>query len=128
MPTILIESPPLRPRDRRAIALRLTRWLTDRGVEPHRAIVKFTDAAPGSVLSGGLPLGSPDADGVASGFAWVTCCIGPDRDADFREALAEQIRDALDPAGESALCYIEFRPTRPDLVYTARHGRLQRAD
>src|SRR5690606_294937 len=41
VPTITITSPELPPRRRRAIAVRLTRWLTGQGVTPSHAVVRF---------------------------------------------------------------------------------------
>lgn len=128
MPTITIETTPLRPPERRFIAVRLTRWFADRGIEPSHVIVKFADADPSGITSGGMPVGQSAGDDSDPRVAWVTCCLAPERDERFRADLAEQITETLGRSRTLDLCYIEFRPTPPSLVYTSHHGRLRRAD
>ncbi len=128
MPTITIETPAPRPAKRRAIAVRLTRWLADRGVDPAHVIVRFADTGADTVYSGAMPLDALPRGDSPLQFAAVTCCVAPDRDEQFREQLAEQIAAALGVTEQTPFFYIEFRPTRPGDVYYARDGRLARAD
>jgi hypothetical protein len=128
MPTITITSTPLTVPRRRAVAVRLTRWLRDRGVTPAHVIVHFTDHRPDTVFSGGLPVELITRTAAGLPYASVVCRIGPDRDAAFRAGLAEQIAAALEVRDPSALLYIEFRPTGPDHVHVWRNGALRRAD
>ncbi|GAB3227413.1 hypothetical protein GCM10027447_18500 [Glycomyces halotolerans] len=128
MPTITIETGPLKAARRRAIAVRLTRWLAENGVAPERAIVRFAEADPALIHSGAMPLDALADAAAERPFAWVTCCIAPDRDEAFRAALAEQITAALGVSERTTLCYIEFRPTPPSLVHLVSGGTTTRAD
>jgi hypothetical protein len=143
MPTIEISSPALPVPARRAVALRITRWLADRGIPPAHVVVRFTDLAANTLFSGGLPVdvlagrspaaGSADSPRAAAGpktvrHASVTCCIGPDRDEAFRADLATEIAGALGLSERTAFLYIEFRPTSPAQVFLADRGELHRAD
>lgn len=128
MPTITIETGPLRAARRRSIAVRLTRWLVQHGTAPERAIIRFTEADPSLVHSGGMPLDAVADAAAEVPFAWVTCCVAPDRDEDFRTELAEQITAALGVCERTTLCYIEFRPTPPRLVRLVSDGTTSRAD
>ncbi|MEV0328172.1 hypothetical protein AB0H63_17245 [Micromonospora echinospora] len=115
MPTIAIAaSPPLPSARQRAVVLRLTRWLVDRGVRPERVVVRF-DPAP-DLYAGGWPV---------SGHTTVTCCVGPDRDGDFRAALAGHVAATL---GGTGFFYLEFRTTPPADVYVRVGHQLVRAD
>ena len=114
MPTIAISTAPLPASRRRAITLRLTRWLTDRGVAPHRVVVRF-EPPPAEVYAGGWPLPAATS---------VTCC-GPDRDEVFRAALAGHVAATL---GGDDVLYLEFRTTLPADVYVRAGGPLTRAD
>jgi phenylpyruvate tautomerase PptA (4-oxalocrotonate tautomerase family) len=125
MPTIVIDTPATNAAARRSVAVRLTRWFARRDVTPAHVVVRFTEVAPGTVFSGGFPLNAlPAVDGPFR-HATVTCCIGPDRDDDFRADLAAEIAAALGPV---SFLYIEFRPTQPSHVYVKRADRLTRAD
>jgi hypothetical protein len=128
MPTITISTPELRPARRRAIAVRLTRWLSRSGVDPAHAIVRFIDTLGDCVFSGAMPLEAMSHGDSPVHFASVVCCIGPDRDEHFRSRLAQEIAAALGATEDTPFLYIEFRPTHPSLAYFARGGRLVRAD
>ncbi|HYN94074.1 MAG TPA: hypothetical protein VES42_09535 [Pilimelia sp.] len=114
MPTIAIATAPLAPARRRAIALRLTRWLVDRGVRADRVVVRFEP--PAEVYAGGWPVAE---------HTTVTCCVGPDRDEAFRAGLAAHVTATL---GGTGLVYLELRTTAPADVYVRAGGQLTRAD
>lgn len=128
MPTITITCDPLSVPRRRAVALDLTRWLRDRGVEPAHVVVHFADHQPGTVFTGGMPVEAvaKDADGLH--FASVVACVGTDRDEEFRAAFAERVAAALGVVHPSAFLYLEFRPTSREHVHIWRSGVLRRAD
>ena len=128
MPTITISTPALPPVRRRAIAVRLTRWLSNTGVDPAHAIVRFVDTAGDTIFSGAMPLDAMSRGESPVRFASVVCCVAPDRDEQFRAGLAEEIAAALEATEDSSFFYIEFRPTHPSLAYYVRGGRLVRAD
>jgi phenylpyruvate tautomerase PptA (4-oxalocrotonate tautomerase family) len=122
MPTVTIDTPALPSARRRDVAVRLTRWQSDRGVPPAHTIVRFTETQAGTVFSGGMPIDALPAGGSALRHASVTACIGPDRDDAFRAALAAEITDALGATDETPFLTVEFRPTRPSDVYAIRRG------
>jgi phenylpyruvate tautomerase PptA (4-oxalocrotonate tautomerase family) len=128
MPTIDIQTPPLTVPARRAVAVRLTRWLKGRGIEARRVVVRFSDSEPGRLFSGGLPVEALPHDGAGPQHASVTVCVGPTRDEEFRAALAEEIAAALGTTGTTPFLYIEFRPTDPALVHLGDPDGLRRAD
>ncbi|GHJ42341.1 hypothetical protein [Streptomyces sp. TS71-3] len=128
MPTIDITTPEMSVPQRRAVALRLTRWLKNRGIAAHHVVVRFSAAEAGTLFSGGMPVDALPHDGAGLHHASVTACVGPDRDEEFRAALAEEITSALGAGEATAFLYIEFRPTDPALVHLADRGRLRRAD
>jgi phenylpyruvate tautomerase PptA (4-oxalocrotonate tautomerase family) len=128
MPTITIDTPALRPARRRAIAVRLTRWLADRGIDPAHTVVRFVDTGGDTVFTGATPLEALRPEEDALPFASVSCCVGPERDERFRAGLADEIAAALRATEDTPFLYIEFRPTAPSLVYFARRGHLVRAD
>jgi phenylpyruvate tautomerase PptA (4-oxalocrotonate tautomerase family) len=125
MPTITIDATAMTATLRRAVAVRLTRWFTRHHIDPAHVIVRFTETPAGSVFSGGFPVDALPATGGPIHQASVSCCLGPDRDDEFRDALAHEIHDALGPV---AFLAIEFRPTPPRYVHVLRAGRLTRAD
>ncbi|RBM19448.1 hypothetical protein [Streptomyces sp. PT12] len=128
MPTITIDTPELPVPRRRAVAVRLTRWLSRHGVTPAHVVVRFVDTPPNSAFSGGMPLDAlPQGDSQVR-HASVVCCVGPERDERFREALADEVAQALGTTEQTPFLYVEFRPTPPAQVYLARAGRLTRAD
>ncbi|MFY1671568.1 hypothetical protein ACN27G_16575 [Plantactinospora sp. WMMB334] len=128
MPTITIRTVPCSPSRRRAVAVRLTRWLTDHGVPPAHVVVRFEEQPEQTTFTGGLPLEAlPHRPGVLR-HAAVTCCVGPDRDERFRAGLAAEIADALGAGPDTPFFYLEFRPTSPADVYLAKRGVLRRAD
>lgn len=128
MPTITLSTPPLPVSRRRAIALRVTRWLTGHGIEPAHVVVRFESPDEVTVFSGGLPIEALPHDGTGPQHASVTCCVGPDRDEEFRAGLARCIADALGADSRTPFLYLEFRPTDPALVYLGGPEGLRRAD
>ncbi|MDS1271520.1 hypothetical protein RIF23_14570 [Lipingzhangella sp. LS1_29] len=129
MPTITIATPARTPSHRRAVALRLTRWLADHeGIDPAHVIVRFPPTPEQTVFSGGMPMDTLPAGNGSLQHASVTCCVGPERDEGFRSGLAAEIADALGATKDTPFLYIEFRPTPRDHVYLWRRGELQRAD
>lgn len=128
MPTITIDTPALRPAKRRAISVRLTRWLSGHGVTPAHVVVRFIETPDSTVFSGGMPVDALPHGEKGLRHASVTCCVAPERDVEFRAALAEEIAAALDMTPDTPFLYIEFRPTPPGHVYVAHQGRLRRAD
>ncbi|MEU1037953.1 hypothetical protein ACFYP4_11115 [Streptomyces sp. NPDC005551] len=127
MPTIDILAPELTVPARRAVAIRLTRHLTARGVPAGHVVVHFTTAEPHSLFSGGMSADALPAVEDGLHHARVTVCVGPDRDATFRSDLAEEIAAALGMTERTPFLYIEFRPTDPSLVHLADGGRLRLA-
>lgn len=125
MPTIVIDTPAVNTAARRSVAIRLTRWFARRDVAPSHVVVRFTEVAPDTVFSGGFPVDALPATDGPFRHAAVTCCLGPDRDDDFRADLAAEIAAALGPV---SFLYIEFQPTSPSHVYVQRADRLTRAD
>jgi len=128
VPTITIDTPAPRPARRRAIAVRLTRWFADRGVDPAHVVVRFVDTGGDTVFTGATPVDTLPHGEDALLFASVSCCLDPERDERFRAELADEIAAALRVTEDTPFAYIEFRPTEPDLVFFARRGHLIRAD
>jgi hypothetical protein len=137
VPTITITSPELPPRRRRAIAVRLTRWLTGQGVTPSHAVVRFVTEEPGTLYSGAMPVeairtpASGDgetSDGETIHHATVVCQIGVDRDEVFRDQLAGEIAAALGVGPATAFFYLDLQPTARGHVYISDHGKLRRVD
>ncbi|WDV50130.1 hypothetical protein PV963_06995 [Streptomyces coeruleorubidus] len=130
MPTITIRTPELPVPRRRAVALRLTRWLTAQGVQAGHVVVRFEPTEDGTVFSGGMPVEALpyETDGSGLRHASVTVCVGPDRDDTFRDGLARCITEALGADARTPFCYLEFRPTSPSDVYLGAGERLRRAD
>lgn len=128
MPTILIETNALSAPEQRRIAVQLTRWFADHGIRPDRVVVRFTVADLNLAFSGGLPVVAMRHPDAVCDAAWVTCCISPDRDDEFRSGLADRIAELLQVTRHTALFYVEFRPTDPRQVYLAGRSPLHRAD
>jgi hypothetical protein len=128
MPTIEITTSPLPTPRKRAIAVRLTRWLTARDIQSSHVVVRFVPEQQNSLFSAGMPIEAMAVSTATPCHATVSCHISPDRDHSFRDELAEELLSALDMVDRSEFVYIEFRPTHPDLVYVAPRGRLHRAD
>jgi hypothetical protein len=127
MPTFDIDTPALPASKRRAVAVRLTRWLRDRGVDPAHVVVRFSDAGRNATFSGGMPLEAlPAGDGLA--HASVVCRLSPDRDELFREQLAAEVADALGADHRTPFFYLEIRPTSQSQVYLWHGGKPVRAD
>ncbi|MGW7263314.1 tautomerase family protein [Streptomyces sp. NPDC054842] len=127
MPTIDILAPDLTVPARRAVAIRLTRYLTARGVPAGHVVVHFATARPNSLFTGGMPAEALPAVDTGLHHARVSVCVGPDRDAAFRADLAREIAAALGMTERTPFLYIEFRPTDPALVHLADGGRLRLA-
>ncbi|HEX3780027.1 MAG TPA: hypothetical protein VHX38_10175 [Pseudonocardiaceae bacterium] len=128
MPTIEITTSQLSTPRKRAIAVRLTRWLSQRDILSSHVVVRFVQEPQNSLFSAGMPIEAMAMSTEAPCHATVSCHISPDRDHRFRDELAEELLAALDMVDRSEFVYIEFRPTHPDLVYVAPRGRLHRAD
>ena len=128
MPTLRISAPTLPAGRRRAVAVRLTRWLRDHGVPPGHVVVHFDDLPPNSVFSGAVPVEALAAPAADLPCASVVCQVGPDRDEPFRSALAREIADSLGADDDTGFLSIEFRVTRPEHVHVWRQGGLCRAD
>lgn len=128
MPTIQISTTPLRVPERRAVAVRLTRWLSARGVRPGHVVVRFAEDPPSTVFTGGMPVEALPHDPGGLRYASVVCCVSPERDPLFRRALAGEIAEALGMTERTPFLHIDFRPTAPSDVYLAVGGRLTRAD
>lgn len=128
MPTIHIRSSPLGLPRRRAVAVRLTRWLRQRGVAPQRVVVHFSDHAPNSVYSGGMPVEAVGDPAAVLRYASVVCLVGADRDAEFRTGLADELATALGAGPGTGFLYVEFRPTRQDHVHIWLDNSMSRAD
>lgn len=127
MPTILIETDNLGTAARRRIAIQLTRWLADHGVRSERVVVRFAVANLDLALIGGLQVSAMRDPNAACDAAWVACYTSPDRDEAWRSGLARRIAEVLQVTTHTALCYIEFRPTDPDLVHIAARSTLHHA-
>jgi hypothetical protein len=129
MPTLVIATHPLSARRRRAVAVRLTRWLSDRGVDATHVIVRFEELEPQAVFVSGFPAGTDASDGAAAlPLALVTCYVDPARDGVFRKALVAEIAGALEATEQTNLLYLRFHATHPEDVHTLSRGRLARAD
>ncbi|GAA3873287.1 hypothetical protein GCM10022243_43050 [Saccharothrix violaceirubra] len=127
MPTITITTTKLSTARRRAVAVRLTRWLSTHGSERGHVVVRFESTEEGTVYIGGMPVEAlPYDDGLR--HAAVTCCVAPDRDEAYRAALAAEIGDALGLTAGTPFLYVEFRPTPLDQVHYGAAGKLRRAD
>jgi len=126
LPTIEVTSTPLTASTRVRVAIRLTRWLSDRGSHTAHAVVVFRAAEPMTYFAGGVPLsryGEGD-EGEAKRARWssVVCRVHPDRNHAYISELAHEVREALGLTGESDHCVIRFEPTRPDRVLYAGTG------
>lgn len=129
MPTITIRTHGLSQPQRRAVAVRLTRWLSDQGVPGHQhVVVRFEPTEPGSVFVGGMPAEALDRSVAGAAHASVTCQISGQRGEEFQARLAAEIAAALPGAGQMPFLYLEFRPTGPADVWVGQHGTLWRAD
>jgi hypothetical protein len=128
MPTIDIRTGALSVPTRRAIAIRLTRWLATRGVSPPHVVVRFTESMANSVFTGGMPVDALGAGSRGLTHATVICGIAPDRDDEFRQELSNEVAAALGFDVNTSFLYVEFRATRPDHVYVGSHAELCRTD
>jgi hypothetical protein len=138
VPTITITSPELPTRRRRAVAVRLTRWLTRQGVTSTHAVVRFVTEDPASLYAGAMPVEALPATAAADDpagapgesihHASVVCQIGIDRDEDFRDRFATEIAEALGVGPATAFFYLDLQPTARGHVYVADGGSLRRVD
>ena len=127
MPTITIRTAPLTIRQRRTVAVRLTRWLANSGVAPSHVAVSFEEIQTGATFRGGMPVEAL-ASGQGNPAATAICRISPDRDDGFRRELAEEIVQALPGGDQTSFVYIEFQPTSASDVWIATGGKLAPAD
>lgn len=128
MPNIEIVTAALPATQRRAIAVRLTRWLVDRGVAASHVLVSFTDEPRHSLFSGGMPIDAVTPAPLVPSHARVVCGIDANRDARFRDELADELVAALRTVDRHEFVSLEFRPVESALVYVAWRGELSRAD
>jgi phenylpyruvate tautomerase PptA (4-oxalocrotonate tautomerase family) len=124
MPTITIRTGQIPVVERRAIAVKLTRWLVETGVPASHVVVCFEEIPNGTVFSGGMPVESIGADNSRISSAAIFCRIAPDRDEHFRHSLAQKIVELLPAGHEMPLIYIEFQATPPSDVWIGSQGRL----
>lgn len=127
MPTITIRTPELPVPRRRAVALRLTRWLTAQGVQAGHVVVRFEPTEESTVFSGGMPVEALPHEGDAAGpgprHASVTCCVGPDRDDAFRDGLARCVTEALGAdARTPSATWSSGRPRPPTSISAPAKG------
>ncbi|MET0135034.1 MAG: hypothetical protein ABW215_15750 [Kibdelosporangium sp.] len=127
MPTLQITSTALPTSSKRAIAVRLTRWMAGRGIQIPHVVVRFTEEPRNSLFCGGVPIEADSAGTEGPRYATAVCTIGADRDERFRDELARELTDALNAVIRPAFVYIEFRPIDSALVYLALHGPARRA-
>ena len=127
MPTITIRTTVLSMRERRASALRITRWLANTGVDPSHVTVIFEELPTGATFSGGIPVEalSPGGENPA---ATVTCRVSHSRDDGFRHGLAAEIVRALPGGDQMPFIYIEFQPVSASDVWVATSGRVTLAN
>lgn len=128
MPTITLTTSPLSASTKRLIATRLTRWFAAAGVAPAHVVLRFADAPPGTLFSGGIPVELIPQGESELQHASVVVQLGPQRDDAFRDALGAEIVGALDLRPDTPFLYVEFRTTSPGDVRIARRGQLVRAD
>lgn len=128
MPTITIRTGQLTAVQRRAIAVRLTRWLAEAGSKAAHVTVCFEESPAGTVFSGGMPVEALAAGQDAPAVATVLCRISPDRDEQFRHNLAQELVRLLPGGEQMPLIYVEFQRAAPADVWIANHGRLWCAD
>ncbi|MEU7581650.1 hypothetical protein AB0B50_29080 [Streptomyces sp. NPDC041068] len=127
MPTVDVTSTPLTPSARLKAALRLTRWLAAHGSDPAHAVVSFRTAEPMTYFAGGMPLTKyEDGTGEDRHARWasVVCHIHPDRDHTYRAELAEEIRESLGLAADTAHLMVRFEATQPDRVLYLESGSM----
>jgi hypothetical protein len=125
MPTVDIRTEDLPEPRRRAIALSITRWMRNRGIEPSHVTVRFEPWPAGAVYSGGLPVDALLArrdprDGPAA--MSISCALDPERDDAFRQQLAEHLASTLGAGPGTALFYLEFRDVSPRRAFLLRDG------
>lgn len=113
---------------RRAVSVRLTRWLSERGSDRRHVVVRFETAEEGTVFVGGLPFEALPHSDNGLRYASVICCVASDRDEYFRDGLAAEIADALGMTSGTPLLYVEFRPTPRNQVRFGVGGLLHRPD
>jgi hypothetical protein len=125
MPTIDITAAQLPEIRRRAVALSVTRWMRDRGIEPSHVTVRFTPWPTGTVYSGGMPVDALIArhdpmDGPAA--VSISCALDPARDETFRQELAEHLVSALGLGPSTPFFYLELRGVSPRDAYLLHDG------
>jgi hypothetical protein len=112
MPTTTIETPVADPLFERRVAKELTFWWRRRGAAVNHVMTRFVEVTGERVYSGPFPLAGPHA-GAAPAFAFVTCVVARDRDADFRREYARHVRAVLGPEIPADRVFVSFHPTDP---------------
>jgi len=125
MPTIDITTAPLPESRRRAVALSVTCWMRDRGIDQSHVTVRFAPWPDGTVYSGGMPVDALIArhdptDGPAA--VSISCALDPARDEVFRQELAEQLVSALGLGSSTPFFYLELRGVSPCDAYLLHDG------
>ncbi|KFU78734.1 hypothetical protein SAMN04489729_0193 [Amycolatopsis lurida] len=128
MPTITIRTTALSTVERRAIAVRLTRWFAEHDSDRRHVVVRFERTEEGTVFVGGLPIEALPHEDEGLHHASVVCCVSVGRDEAFYEELAAVLADSLGMTTGTPFFYLEFRPTPKESVYFGAEGRLRRAD
>ncbi|MEU9687647.1 hypothetical protein [Amycolatopsis japonica] len=128
MPTITIRTTALSTTERRAIAVRLTRWFGEHDSDRKHVVVRFERTEEGTVFVGGLPVEALPHEDEGLHHASVVCCVSVGRDEAFYEELATVLADSLGMTAGTPFLYLEFRPTPKESVYFGAQGRLRRAD
>lgn len=112
MPTFTIQSEALAPRAMRHIAVAVTRWCRDRGIDPTHVNFLGDQREPGLVVTGGVP--RRDA-------AVVNIELSPDRSHEFVTELVGEVAAQLHShlASSWVLIRVSPRSTFDTFVYAA---------
>lgn len=112
MPTTTVETPLFDPTFQRRVAKELTFWWRRHGVAPSHVVTRFrTDSGELSFL-GPYSMSHPDGDD-ADPFAFVSCVLAEERDAEFRSAYARHVRRVLGPDIVPERVYVAIQLTDP---------------
>jgi hypothetical protein len=117
MPTTLIETPLTDGLFEREVAKNLSFWWQRQGVHPSHVITRFTTLSADRVYSGPFPF-SHSAAVPAAAFAFVTCTLSEERDADFRLRYATEVRRLLRERVPPDRIVIAIQPTDPRNHFT----------
>jgi hypothetical protein len=97
---------------KRRLAKAVAVFMHREGVPLAHSIVRFRHTSDAEVFSGPYPFATV-ADGEEGAFAFVTCRIARTRGADFRQALATVVADALVPPVALERLFVAFEPVDP---------------